>query len=327
MTSLDPGPIPVTLINGFLGAGKTTVLKHLLQSDHGRRLGVIVNDFGAINIDAELIREVHGDTQTVRLTNGCICCTVRDDLLHTVVQLASQSDPPEHVVIETSGIADPEPIVRTFRLVELASLVRLDAVAVVLAPDQFASLPPQSRELALRQLGCADLVLLNKMDLACGADLATVKRALAGHAPGVRTIECVNGAVCVAVLLGADAAPAGGSRTRPPDEQRAYVRMRERAGGYQSFSWECDEPLDAERLRDAMPSMPASILRGKGFVQVAQAPNEQGIFHLVGARASLTRGAPWEERPRTRLVFIGEPDREARARVFALLGETRAVQA
>lgn len=327
MASADPSPIPVTLINGFLGAGKTTVLKHLLQAGHGRRLGVVVNDFGAINIDAELIREVHGDTRTIRLTNGCICCTVRDDLLETVVQLGAQPEPPEHILIESSGIADPDPIVRTFRLVEFASIVRLDAVVVVLAPDQLSGLSERSRELAVRQIACADLVLLNKMDLATGADLAAARRAVSEYAPGARTIECVDGRVCASLLLGPDVPPARSRRLQRSGERGVQALLDQHAAHYASFSWECTEPLDAEKLRDAIASMPASIVRGKGFVQVAQAPDERGIFHLVGAHASLTRGAPWNEPPRTRLIFIGEPDREAHEKVAALLSETRVILA
>lgn len=326
MSSADAGPIPVTLINGFLGAGKTTVLKHLLQSDHGRRLGVIVNDFGAINIDAELIREVHGETQTVRLSNGCICCTVRDDLLETVVQLGAQPEPPEHVLIETSGVADPEPIVQTFGLVELAPLVRLDAVAVVLAPDQLLSLPAHSRDLVLRQVRCADVVLLNKMDLASGSAICAAKRVIAEHAPGSRIVECIEGNVCPSLLLDEAGAPENrtGARARLAGAPHAHSTETPR---YESFAWECTEPIDAEKLRDAVNALPVSILRGKGFVHVLQAPEDKGIFHLVGARATLTRGPAWQEPPRTRLVFIGEPDRGARAEVLALLARTRAVSA
>src|SRR5688572_19939366 len=157
---------PVTLVAGFLGAGKTTLVKHLLQADHGLNLGVVVNDFGSINIDGDLIREVQGETQTVRLTNGCICCSIRGDLLETVVQLTAQPDAPQHIVVEASGVSDPLQLVQTFMLPELVPITRLDGViAVADAAEIAVTLQGGSAELASRQISAADLVVMNKIDL------------------------------------------------------------------------------------------------------------------------------------------------------------------
>jgi G3E family GTPase len=310
--------VPVTLVTGFLGAGKTTLLRHLLAGDHGRRIGVVVNDFGALDIDAELIREVHGETNTVRLTNGCVCCSVRGDLLETVAQLTARPEPPDWIVVETSGISDPQQVAATFALPEIAPIARLDSVVTVVDADGFPRTRDASRALATRQIEAADLVLVNKTDLVDTAQREAVEAVVRRLAPQARTLACRHGRVPLDVLLGPDAVPSPASRTGyrragPP------ASAPDHAAEYASFVWESLRPLDAERLREAIRAFPRSILRGKGFVRTVQAPDEEGEFHLVGERATLTRGRPWHATPRTRLVFISERDATARAQVAALL--------
>jgi len=305
-------PTPVILVTGFLGAGKTTLLKHLLAGEHGRRLGVVVNDFGAIAIDAELIRAVHGEAQTVRLTNGCICCTIRGDLLETVVQLGAQPDPPDAVIVEASGISDAYQIAATFALAELAPITRLEGIVAVLDADGYDRIPAASRSLAEHQIEAADLVLLNKRDLVAADKLVVLHDEVRRLAPLARTFGCEHCRVPWDLLLGPDghaSRAAVGHHVGPHDHTAQYA----------SFTWESATPLDAERLRDAIRDFPRSILRGKGFVQTVQAPDEEGEFHLVGARVSLTRGRRWTGAPRTRLVFIAEHDATAETTVRALL--------
>lgn len=310
------GPTPVTLVTGFLGAGKTTLLRHLLAGNHGRRLGVVVNDFGTLGIDAELIREVRGDTQTVRLTNGCICCTIREDLLETVAQLGAQPEPPEWVLLEASGVSDPHQIAATFGLAELAPVARLDGVVAVVDAEGYGSVPPASQGLVRRQVEAADLVLLNKRDLCTPGQRAAVRAQLEHQAPRARILECERCRVPFDVLIGLERGD-----THPVGRQihhRGHLGA-DHGNAFTSFVWECAAPLDAERLRDAIGSFPGSVLRGKGFVHTLQAPEEAGEFHLVGKRASLVRGGRWETIPRTRLVFIGECDPSAESAVRELL--------
>ncbi|MCC6535407.1 MAG: GTP-binding protein [Burkholderiales bacterium] len=312
---MPAAPTPVTLVTGFLGAGKTTLLKHLLEGRHGRRLGVVVNDFGAIAIDAELIREVRGQAHTVRLTNGCICCTIRGDLLETVVQLGAQPEPPDAVIVEASGVSDPHQIAATFALAELAPITRLDSIIAVLDSDGYERVPPASRMLARRQIEAADLVLMNKRDLATAAQLSVLREEVRRLSPLARSFECDHCRVPWDLLLGPD-----GTASRAAHRQRAGPHDHtDHAAQYTSFAWESAVPLDAERLRDAIQAFPRSILRGKGFVQTVQAPEEEGEFHLVGGRASLARGRRWPGAPRTRLVFIAEHDAAAGASVRELL--------
>jgi len=134
-----PAPIPVTVVSGFLGAGKTTLLNHVLTAEHGRRIGVLVNDFGAINVDAELIADVQDDM--ISLANGCICCSIRMDLIQAVLQMAELPEPPEHIVIESSGVANPAGIVKSFLEPEIWGTVQLDGVITVVDAEQTLDLP------------------------------------------------------------------------------------------------------------------------------------------------------------------------------------------
>jgi len=316
----ERGPTPVTLVAGFLGAGKTTLLRHLLAAEHGRRIGVVVNDFGALDIDAELIREVHGETGTVRLTNGCICCTIRGDLLESAAHLTALPDAPEWIVIEASGVSDPHAIAATFSLAELATIARLDGVVTVLDAEGWPALGAEPAALACAQLEAADLVLLNKIDLVSSTERAAVRADIERTAPTARILECAHARVPAEVLLADAARPA----RRRVHEDGATHAHTDHGVQFASFTWESERALDAERLRDAILEFPRSVLRGKGFVHTLQAPEEAGEFHLVGRRASLTRGPRWRGVPRTRLVFIGEKDDGARAAVTALLDRVRA---
>jgi G3E family GTPase len=307
------GAVPVTLVTGFLGAGKTTLLRRLLAAEHGRRLAVVVNDFGAIGIDAEWVREVVGEREMVRLTNGCICCSIRGDLLEAVAALASQPEPPEQVIVETSGVSDPQQLVQTFTLVEIATVTRLDAVITVLDAAGHDALVARDPELAVHQAAAADLVLLNKIDVASPEARERARHFVARMAPRARVFETTACDVPAALVLAAD--------TRADRSACAFNAPHEHAhrDRYTAFAWTSPQPLAVEPLAAALGALPASVLRGKGIVYAAEAPEEQAHLNYVGARMTLTRGGPWRSRPQTRLEFIALSDPGVENRVRAQL--------
>ncbi|MGB5424420.1 MAG: GTP-binding protein, partial [Desulfobacterales bacterium] len=155
-------PIPVTLIGGFLGAGKTSLLNHVLSENHGVRAAVLVNDFGAVNIDAKLVVGVEGET--VSLANGCICCTIRDDLIGACLGLLKRPEAPEHLLIELSGVSDPVPVLNTFMETELGALFSLSSTLAVVDAEQFPRMEREMSDLVHVQIAAADMVVINKVD-------------------------------------------------------------------------------------------------------------------------------------------------------------------
>jgi len=185
--TVNPTPIPVTVVAGFLGAGKTNLINHILHGDHGLRIAVVVNDFGSINIDAELISDV-GEGM-VSLANGCICCVIRTDLISAVLQLADRPERPDHIVIESSGVADPTSVVRAFMEPEIRSSVLLDGVITLVDAEQVLVLPEEAMKLARAQVTGGDLIVLNKTDLVDDQTLLQVATGLKKSDPGYRSLK------------------------------------------------------------------------------------------------------------------------------------------
>jgi cobalamin biosynthesis protein CobW len=239
MTTL--AKVPCTIVTGFLGAGKTTLVRHVLSSSGGRRLAVIVNEFGDVGIDGEILKGC-GDAacpedRIVELSNGCICCTVADEFVPALTALLALPEPPEHIVIETSGLALPKPLVQAFNWPEIAGRVTVDGVIAVIdgkavAEGRFADDPEAVaaqragdpsldhdnplEEVYEDQLLCADLVVLNKTDLMSSAELDDVMREIRGTLPrAVKVVESERGRLDPAVLLGLAAAAEGDLAARP----------------------------------------------------------------------------------------------------------------
>lgn len=304
---MSPGsaqpPIPVTVIGGYLGSGKTTLVNALLRqssasgrsrsSGTGRRIAVLVNDFGDIGIDGDLIASVQGDTIT--LTNGCVCCMIGSDLMAALWSVRDRALPPEQVVIEASGIADPAAIAHH----ALTPGFDLDGVVVLLDAETVRRRErhPIVGRTIRRQLAAADVLVLNKIDLVSGGELADLDRWLAGAAPTVPVIHARDGLVPVSALVGFGHPEALTAHPAPAAEPG-------HAGEYVSLSFTLDRPVARERLETFLDGLPSGVLRVKGILRLVESAGERTVVHRVASRRAITTEGHWRAGEPGRLVVI-----------------------
>jgi cobalamin biosynthesis protein CobW len=337
--------VPATVVTGFLGAGKTSLVRHLLARARGRRLAVVVNEFGELGIDRELLLgcgdEACAAGDIVELANGCLCCTVADDFLPALTRLLDRPAPPEHILIETSGLALPKPLVQAFAWPEIRTRTTVDGVltvidAAALAAGRFAADPTavarqRAADPALAhdnpleevfddQLACADLVILNKTDLVDGARLAALRHEIGMRLrPGVKLVAARDAAVAPEVALGLVAAAEDDLAARPSMHDEAQAHDHD---DFDSFVVTLgavdDDAALLARLRAAIAAH--DVLRVKGFVDVPGRALRQAV-QAVGDRVQCYFDRPWQpgEARATRLVVIGERGLD-RAAIAAALG-------
>ena len=292
--------LPLTVIGGYLGAGKTTLLNHMLSQDHGLRMAVIVNDFGAVNIDADLIRSRDGET--LSLTNGCICCKGSDATAATLAMILDRAEDFDHVVIEASGVAEPGKIALNahgFRL-------PLDGVLVLVDAEQIRQQADNRYvgDVVRRQLKQADLILLNKTDLLDAEDLGEVRAFLDLAAPGTPRVETQRSAAPVSALFGT-------SLTAQPRAGGA-LSAKDHAADYQSWVESFPKPIPRERFETLAKGWAARALRAKGHVAIEEEPSIRYLYQQVGRRWTLVPDGSWDV-----------PASQARVVVIALTGNSR----
>ena len=279
-----------------MGAGKTTVVNHLLAHAEGRRIAAVVNDFGAINIDAELI--AGASDGVVSLANGCICCSLEGDLLRTLAAILRRSPRPEAIVVETSGVADPADIVRNLMDPVIWREAPLETVLCVVD----ATTPAEALNDALlrSQLRAADVVALNKVDLVDAAGRERICEAVRATArPAAVLVDAVQGQVPAALLFPADP-------DRPPASRDAG-RRGPVADRFETLSWTSQQPVSLACLQVAIGQLAPKLARAKGLFETVEQPGRQLLFQLAGGRATLApMGTPPPGVPRARIVFIAE---------------------
>ncbi len=291
--------IRVTVIGGYLGAGKTTMVNHVLR--HTREpLAVLVNDFGSIDIDESLIESRSGDVMS--LANGCICCTLTDGFVGALDRVRALDPRPSRLVIETSGVGDLGQIANYARLPGLA----LDATVCVVDAETVRE-KVKARyvgELVGAQIAAAELLVLNKVDLVDADRLRDSRECLGTTAPGTPVLEVERAAVPLAVLFDDELAT-----RRSEDEEHRHVHGTE---AFVGWTWQADEPVDRVELEASIGGLPEGIVRAKGLVRTTGAPDRDLVVQVVGRRRELSDGGPWTGGP-SKVQLIG---------LAALLGDS-----
>jgi len=313
--------MPVTIITGFLGSGKTTLLNHILSNQQDLKVAVLVNEFGDINIDSQLLMSI--DENMVELSNGCICCTINDGLVDAVYRVLERGDRIDYLVIETTGVADPLPIMLTFLGTELRDFTRLDSVlttidAETFTPDCFDS------EAASKQIIYSDIILLNKTDLVPEAKLSNLEQQLRQIKEGARIIRCQFGEVPLPLILDINYNHPQNYQ-REIDEEKAHEHHHEHHhehghehphehhhhhsshldnDGFVSISFVSDRPLSLERFQNFLDHLPPSVFRAKGILWF-QESQQKHIFQLSGKRCVLNVDDWKNAQPKNQMVFIG----------------------
>nr|WP_027843604.1 GTP-binding protein [Mastigocoleus testarum] len=303
---------PVTIITGFLGSGKTTTMNHILTNRRNLKVAVLVNEFGDINIDSQLLVSI--DRDMVQLSNGCICCTINASLIDAVNKVLESQDI-DYIVIETTGLAEPIPLMMTFLSSELSNVTRLDSILTVIDAEGFTNNYFES-EIALNQIIYGDIILLNKTDLVSEAKLQNIENYIHSVKVGARILRTQHGQVALPLIL-----DVGNNHTKnitstnPTSKNLNFTSLqhslvnsshvnRLKENDFMSVSFQSDQPLVIEKFTKFLDEqLPETVFRAKGIIWY-QGSKLRHIFQLSGKRCNFQRDK-WKDSPSNQLVFIG----------------------
>lgn len=291
--ALAQGRLPFFVIGGYLGAGKTSLLNRLLAGPHGLRIAVLVNDFGSVNIDAELIGDRDG--ATLSLANGCLCCSLQDGFAAAIGSILAQADRLDLLVIEASGVADPIRIAHYGQMYGLP----LRAIVIVVDAEQIRTQADNKYvgDTVVRQLAKADLIVLNKIDLVEEAGLQETEQWVRGHAPDAPLLRTTGGEVPIELLSEFDG-HAADALALPAHDHAAHA-------AFETKTITLAQPVPRERIERMAATLGPHYYRAKGFAWIEDDPAHRYLYQQVGSRFSLTREEPWRGDPSTLLVLIG----------------------
>ncbi|MGH8001777.1 MAG: CobW family GTP-binding protein [Brasilonema sp.] len=337
--------LPVTIITGFLGSGKTTLLNHILTNQQGLKTAVLVNEFGEIGIDNELIVSTNDDNNMVELSNGCICCTINSDLVDAVYKVLERQDKIDYLVVETTGLADPLPVALTFLGTELRDLTRLDSIVTVVDAANY-SLDLFNSQAAYSQIAYGDVILLNKTDLVSQSKLEKLEAKLREVKEGARILRTTKAQVPLPLILSIGLfesdkyfAETASEHSHDHDhhnhdhehdhdhsecthddhhehhhdhdhEHHHHHSDHLENDGFTSISFQSDKPFAIRKFQFFLDNqLPETIFRAKGIMWFEESP-QRHIFHLCGKRFTLDDDE-WKSEKKNQLVLIGQNlDRE-----------------